>query len=367
MEKYFSKPIWVLGSKIPGVKCFDWLHGDLDNFSDCGTLIIDMRSISKAELMLIKMERVREIQKQIKSRFIAGGNIICIVSEPVSETNNELRYVLKNNFWSPINFSPEKVKTGKKFEPLSEFGFQSYLDEIKSWDVVINDISHSLTGFFSGDVEIEFPAFLKTGNDSLIGAIIFVHSQTKQSGYFAFLPKIKDKDYAINKLLEIFGIDEETPSPKWTEQIELPGTNDIKGKISELQTDIERLQQEKQNEESKLETLNQYKKLLYAADKELEDIVIESLKLVGFSNAREGRSPEKEDALFDFNMENLDLAVIEIKGKQKGASLVDFRQLDDWAWDYRNDGKKVKPILIANCFRLEDPSNLQNRMNFEDY
>lgn len=29
MDKYFSKPIWVLGSKIPGVKCFDWISGQL--------------------------------------------------------------------------------------------------------------------------------------------------------------------------------------------------------------------------------------------------------------------------------------------------------------------------------------------------
>jgi len=98
MDKYFSKPIWVLGSKIPGVKCFDWVSGQLDNFSDCGTLIVDMRSLTKTELKNIKMERVREIQKQIQSRFIAGGNVICIVSEPVSEINGELRYTLQNNF-----------------------------------------------------------------------------------------------------------------------------------------------------------------------------------------------------------------------------------------------------------------------------
>lgn len=367
MDKYFSKPIWVLGSKIPGVKCFDWVSGQLENFSDCGTLIIDMRSLTKTELKNIKIDRVREIQKQIQSRFIAGGNVICIVSEPVSETNDELRYMLQNNFWSPINFSPEKVKIGEKFESLSEFGFQSYLDEIKSWDVIINGISHGLDGFFGGDVEIEFPASLKTGNDSLIGAIVFLHSQVKRSGYFAFIPKIKDSDSAIKKLLEILGIDEKTPPPSWTENIQIPGESQIKTSIETIQSEIKKKTIAKEEEQKKLEGLNKYKKLLYATDKELEHIVIDSLKLLGFSNAREGRSQEKEDALFDFNIDGFDLAVIEIKGLKKGTSIDDFRQLDDWAWDYRKEKKEVKPILIASCFRLEDPSNLQNRMNFEDH
>lgn len=367
MEHLFSKPIWVLGSKVPGVKCFDWINGELDNFSDCGTLIIDMRTLTKVELKLIKMGRLREIRNQIQDRFVAGGNIICIVSESIGEINDEAHYTILNNFWSPISFLQEKVKPGKGIETLGEFGFKTYVDEIQSWDVTINNFSEHLDRWFGGKSEIEYPAFLKTGNNSIIGVVIAVIGNKKRSGYFAFLPKIKDKDTAINKLLEIFEIFEETPSPEWAEQIELPGANDLKVKISSLDTDIERLQEEKHVKKSKLETLNHYKKLLYATDKELEKIVIESLKLIGFSNAREGRSPEKEDALFDFNMEDLDLAVIEVKGKQKGASLDDFRQLDDWAWDYRNDGKKVKPILIANCFRLDDPSNLQNRMNFEDH
>jgi len=367
MDKYFSKPIWVLGSKIPGVKCFDWVSGQLDNFSDCGTLIIDMRSLTKTELKIIKMDRIREIQKQIQSRFIAGGNVICIVSEPVSETNDELRYMLENNFWSPVNFKSEKVKIGEKFEPVSEFGFQSYLDEIKSWDVSIDSFSHTLAGFFGGAAEIDYSALLKTGNDSLIGAIIFVHSNTKRSGYFALLPKIKDADYAINKLLKIFGVDERTPPPSWTENIQIPGESQIKTSIETIQSEIEKKTISKEEEQKKLERLNKYKKLLYATDKELEHIVIDSLKLLGFSNAREGRSPEKEDALFDFNIDGFDLAVIEIKGLKKGTSIDDFRQLDDWAWDYRKEKNEVKPILIASCFRLEDPSNLQNRMNFEDH
>ena len=83
---------------MPGIKCFNWIDGELDNFSDCGTLIIDMRSLTKVELKLIKMDRLQEIRSQIQDRFVAGGNIICIVSESLGEINDEVNHTVMNNF-----------------------------------------------------------------------------------------------------------------------------------------------------------------------------------------------------------------------------------------------------------------------------
>jgi hypothetical protein len=44
------------------------------------------------------MDRLQEIRSQIQDRFVAGGNIICIVSESLGEINDEVNHTVMNNF-----------------------------------------------------------------------------------------------------------------------------------------------------------------------------------------------------------------------------------------------------------------------------
>ena len=368
MNQDFSKSVWVLGTKINNVKCFDWVNDKLDNFADCRTLVVDMRSFNDSTAHMMTIPRMREIQEQVKKRFIAGGNIICVLTERKVVTVKE-RFQIDNEFWSPINFSPRKINTGRDFELVSNFGYDNYLSKIKEWDVQIQQNIPTGIPLLQNEVnEVIIESRLKTGDDGFIGGIYSINTGQRMSGKYVALPKIgREPREAIEEILKSLGIFKETPPPSWTRDITISGTEHLVNKINETKKKIEHLEEEEKILHSELDELNKFKKLLYATDTELECIVIDALKFLGISSARTGRA-KKEDVLFDFTLDDVDLAVIEVKGRTKGTDLDDFRQADNWVWDYRKEGKKAKPILIANCFRLQDIiSTSVKRIDFESH
>lgn len=367
MANLYEKPIWVLGTKVPGLKYIDWISGDIPNFADCGTVIIDTRSLTMTTLKLFTIERMREFEKEIKNRFIAGGNIICIIDERKSNTNNE-GYGIRNDFWSPIDFAPRKVNTGQGFRPDTGFGFEGYLKKMESWDVQIQQtIVYGIAHRQGEPLQVHIQKQINTADDGRIGGIFTVDSDIRNSGTLVVLPKILDPDEAIKTILEVIGVYEKTPPPNWSESIKVPGIDELEKKLKPKLEKIEQIKKEIEEDRKKIQDIEKFKKLLYATDKELESIVKDSLTFIGLKNAREGRAPEKEDLLLDFNGTDFNLGVIEVKGVKRSVVLDDFRQADEWVWDYKNQSSKAKGIVIANCYRLEDPSSSnKKRMEFSN-
>jgi len=367
MANLYEKPIWVLGTKVPGLKCIDWISGDIPNFADCGTVIIDTRSLIMDTLKLLTIKRMQELQIEIKNRFIAGGNIICILDEIKANANNE-NYRITNDFWSPIDFVPRKVKTGEGYRPDPGFGFESYLKKMESWNVQIQQFGVSgITQRQGETLQVHTQKLINTADDGRIGGIFTVDSQIRNSGTLVALPKILDPDEAIKTILEVLGVYEKTPPPNWSKSIKVTGIDELEKKLKPKLEKMEQIKKEIQDDRKKIQDLEKFKKLLYATDKELESIVKDSLTFIGLKNAREGRAPEKEDLLLDFNGTDFNLGVIEVKGVQRSVVLDDFRQADEWVWDYKSQSSKAKGIVIANCYRLEDPtSSHQKRMEFSN-
>lgn len=354
MESKFNSPFWILGNSISGIKSINWIGGDHSSFANCNTLIVDLTTLSDQILSAISSDRVREISDEIRKRYNAGGNIICILQE--SKVIRKSNWAIDNYFWSPIKFSISKINQGKGIQADPGCQFPKYLDKIEFWKFTASP-SHQVTVWGK----------MINPNKEVLGGLYSL-IKPEGAGKFLSLPPQDDPSESLSILLESLNIFEKTPPPSWIENIQIPGEIKIRESIETIQKEITNSETAKKNEEKKLNELIRYKKLLYSTDNELENIVIDSLNLIGFSNVRGGRSPEKEDALFDFDLDDFDLGVIEVKGKTKKVELADFRQTDDWAWDYRNEGKKVKAILIATCFRLEDTaSSTQKRMSFEDH
>jgi len=354
VENQFKEPFWILGKSVSGITSINWIGDSLPSFANCKTLIVDLTTLSEQVLSAITPRRQIDLRDEINKRYKAGGDIICILQE--SKIGRRGQVGIGNYFWSPITFSIEKINPGTGIDSDPDCDFPKYLKKIKFWKLSITP-----------QQKLDVLGKMFNLNNEVLGGL-YCKDKLLGFGKFLILPPQDDPSESLGILLESLNIFEKTPPPSWTENIQVPGEIQIKTSIETIQSEIKKSEIAKKNEEKKLDELIKYKKLLYSTDKELEHIVIDSLNLIGFSNAREGRSPEKEDALFDFNLNNFDMGVIEVKGKTKRAELADFRQTDDWAWDYRNEGKKVKAILIATCFRFEDiTSSVEKRMSFEDH
>jgi len=237
---------------------------------------------------------------------------------------------------------------------------------MESWDVQIQQFIVSVALRHGEPLKVHIQKLINTADDGRIGGIFTIDSDIRHSGTLVALPKILDPDEAINTILEVLGVYEKTPPPNWSESIKVPGIDELEKKLKPKLEKMEQIKKEIEGDRKKIQDLEKFKKLLYATGKELESIVKDSLTFIGLKNAREGRAPEKEDLLLDFNGTDFNLGVIEVKGVKGSVVLDDFRQADEWVWDYKNQSSKAKGIVIANCYRLEDSSSNQKRMEFSN-
>ena len=169
-------------------------------------------------------------------------------------------------------------------------------------------------------------------------------------------------DFVAKALRNIFGRENnigDIAPPEWLSNYELPGEENIKNKISEKQTEIDSLEQE-------LENLTGFKKLLYTYDDELENIVRDTFRQLGFTV--EGEIPGGRDGIL--KTETADF-VLEITGTGGGIKKKKVRQLDDHVESYiaENPEGEIKGLLIVNPDFTTDPDKRDIRIepNVENY
>ncbi len=181
---------------------------------------------------------------------------------------------------------------------------------------------------------------------SILGLNFF---NTKE-GHIYFLPPatkipIIDSIKIILKDIVNFPISE-SPSPDWVKNKKVPNEDNITKKIGDSQNKIN-IEQDKISElQSELNNVTKFKKLLYAEDDELEQIVLETFKELKVKNIPLEKQ-NKEDGIIDTKYGK---GILEIKKASKSASRKHTRELDDWVGDYIEKGEEIKGILIINHY-----------------
>lgn len=368
--------MWVLGNDVKGIdKSLSWHTTSFPSFSECDVLIVDTTTLNDPAIKSLTFDHAKNLFDEISKRLKTGFTIICIVSKTITGVTAKDHSIITNYFWSPFVFRFDEIPISKSIKPISEFPFENYLKKIKELKIALKlnpylkdscQSDYSIVRFVTDPVP--FHSLIQNNSNDIFGGIYYhVHDQIP-SGDMIMLPPLESSEKSIQAILEEIGVIDETPPPKWTDKIIVPGIDTINenikqkiGKIRDIQNEITALVSQKND-------LDGFKKLLYSGDKELEQIVKESLSFLGISDIREGRNPGLEDLIFNFKFEKIDICVIEVKSSTKLIKLDDLRQADNWAWDYRNKGKKVKTLVIANIFRLEDiGSSKKLRMDFRTF
>jgi hypothetical protein len=180
------------------------------------------------------------------------------------------------------------------------------------------------------------------------------------NGLIVFMPPIKTKDYeklvgvlisCCNKYLTKH---EETPPPNWVSDFQLHGEKEFDKQLLKINSKIDLLISEQQHVEESKHNLTKFKGLLYGQGIELETLVIEFFRLIGFTAENRKQDDLEHDVVFE-SIEGKGIA--EIEGKDNDSIHIDKldqlnRGVDE---DFELTGTYPQGILIGNHYRLHKP------------
>ena len=230
---------------------------------------------------------------------------------------------------------------------------------------------------FPGDVSFVPKNFdPKKETSEVFGGII----KTPSGGFLVVLPAInfrhsdlsecesyEEKRYQLsNQLIQhIIQIDQTlkssyvlTPPPNWFshDKFKIDTVSQIEQNIGKIDNKMKKLNQDKANQEKKLEKAKMPYRLLFETGKPLEEAVIDCLRLMGF----EADSYQDEESEFDvFFKSKQRCGLGEVEGKNKAVDVSKISQLIRNLGEYigkNNTENIVKGVLFGNAYRLKEPS-----------
>lgn len=180
------------------------------------------------------------------------------------------------------------------------------------------------------------------------------------NGLIVFLPPVKTNDSkkiigvltsCCNKYLTKH---EETPPPNWVSDFQLHGEKEYEEQLKEINSKIDLLLSEQKTIEQSKHSLTKFKGLLYGQGPELENLVIEFFRMIGFTADNRKQDDLEHDIVFE-SAEGKGIA--EIEGKDNDSIHIDKldqlnRAVDE---DFELTGSYPQGILIGNHYRLHKP------------
>lgn len=147
---------------------------------------------------------------------------------------------------------------------------------------------------------------------------------------------------------------EEEKIPEWVSEIKLPKEDEFEIKLGEVESSIQKLKQQKAHIEQEKQDYSRIKGLLYGGGHNLEELVRNVLKKLGFENVRSMRESEFEvDIVFEYGEK---VFIGEIEGKDKRA--IDKDKIDQLVSnvaqfsEYQKDCIPSRGFLFGNGYRL---------------
>lgn len=194
------------------------------------------------------------------------------------------------------------------------------------------------------DIEFYAESFFKTKGDK----------QTWTPAAIQFAGRMVSTLVSLDKALRVTG--EVTPEPAWASVplFSLSTETALRIQLLQVERDVEEAQKRKEQIAEELSSASAFRCLLYEKGKPLEAVIIESLRLLGFTAA----SFKESDSEFDVVFESAEGRLIgEAEGKDTKAVNIDkLRQL---SMNIHEDLQResitapAKPVLFGNGFRLQ--------------
>lgn len=186
--------------------------------------------------------------------------------------------------------------------------------------------------------------------DSLNGKIVFipnvldaeveVSDDERMQAEEVFIESIVKLDSALKSKVESEIL------PEWSNNYLLPDEHEEKGKLMELQKQIELLESRIIDQRQAIKDIEEYKILFTGTGTPLEQIIKKIFIELGFE-ATEGL-PGRDDLILKY-MDKV--AVVEVKGVTKSAAEKHAAQLEKWVSGYiEKYGVSPKGMLIVNSF-----------------
>jgi len=374
----------VLGSTgYGGVESVDWLEGELPNLVDYDLIIVDVPVLTVDRLASADLKRFDQIKTQFV-QFLHSGGTLVIITNPIISHKRPNRYpeIITNYNWSPITIGTQFEKGKSIVEKQEEF--KNYLSLLSEWDYLFfipsNCLSDSLTHFYGPTHKTKYGVPCKPILENRYGKALaerchieVYYERTKSGAYgpsyteypakpdhltgdIILLPRIPglDNRKAVSLILqEITGLPQQTLSPEWADKLIVPGVPDLVIQIDEKRGQIQALETEITDLNENVDSLNEYKRLLYATGSELENIVERCFKEIGGQVSPAKYSQEEFVLTYDGNE-----YIVEVKGASKSIALSHLRQINDYLLKYQEDtGKICKGILFGNAWCTLSPQD----------
>jgi len=182
-------------------------------------------------------------------------------------------------------------------------------------------------------------------------------------GRLLFLPPASQIEDSTSKTNKIGGVligcikkvlDWQKPieKPDWINNYTLPGEEDLRLSLNDLEEKLRVLNEKKNEIHEKLNRIEKLKSILYGTGKyELEPAVRDAFRVLGFN----ALDPDEYDEDYDLYVKEEIYIIGEIEGTENQVDISKPRQLLEYILDIEREGKKCKGILIGNGYRKINP------------
>lgn len=372
--------IWTLGNYGTDSDKEVFWNSEFPNFADPDVLIIDLTTFTKPVLDNIDYGKLQDAKIAITDKFLHGGKIIVITA--ANFTTKPKYTMISNTDILPIFHITKNVPigTGVNYSKhnANPHMFSNYLDKVKKFSFYIErfDFSqyHSRARAISvSDDLVELSNERITDNaQHILGSAQKLRFNPEAEIYFLPPPTECATSEAIKLLVSAFkeqnNEDETIIPPTWASKIKVSGTIELNDKLTKLEKETEKLQNEIVNTKNNIGKLDSQKKLLFATGKPLEKSVRDAFRILGFDEIKQVREVDKEDWFVDIKSESdYKHAVIEVEGSKNHTSIEKLDQCHRWVNDYFLENKEVKGIFVSNQFReLDYTTSKQQKIEYAD-
>ena len=356
----------VVNTTINGAETL--LDGDLiianpDEFSIAWTDTVAKR-ISLQYSTSKKVKNIFNSRKNELWTLLENGKILIIFLCPFKGIKVESQY---------LGHPSDDYITNYDFLPLAkEYLFQNMVNgkSGNSNSISLNDGNSSFSPYFKAfKNNLEYSAylnveqtdksqyFLLNRSDKPVGFLL-----QAGKGLIVFLPPPVNVDHQrlIATLIactkKYLTTHEVTPPPNWVSGYKLPGEDKFDIEIFAVNSKIEILTEEKQKLENHKLDISKFKGLLFEQGPELEKIIIEAFKILGFQADNRKLDDLEHDIVFESSEGR---GIAEVEGKDNDAIHIGKmdqlnRAVDE---DFELVGSYCQGILIGNHYRLLKPED----------
>ena len=389
--------VWLLGNSHPAAdRSIAW-RGRLPNLGDPDVLIVDMTTLTEETLREIDAAELDRAQRSIDDKFFAGGGTIIAITqpefsapprdpltlEPVTPLHARLAGPSTYSSYRILPAVPETVAVpaGRRIKPADGHDFKAYLDGIGHFTFYIakwRPRAACVPGRAISSGKVPGQSVMDNSGNYLgftlvpkgQGAAANHPNLAGSEGKLVFLPPYTEPaGDAIGKILSACRKAPpcgEAPPP-WAESLSFAKADMLQAQIAKLEASADGTQAQIADLRSRRGVILGHRRLLHAKGPELESAVVNALKTLGFSEAKQMGGPDRADCIIDIYTAGYLHGLVEVKGADGRTEKRHISRCVKWV-DKKHglDGRMSKGIFVPNQHRnAEYPGSIEDRLWFE--